>query len=134
MGEWAGRGRVGAHGDSARAARGVSVVTVLSCGDHRRRRFDADGTCPESPRGRHLRLFHEARVVYFPSLIEWMLRLGVVAAAGLVFSSCQKPAGLQRTAPGVDYLAGLPRLSYGTLRPLWNTTVTNSFHRVTLIG
>ncbi len=79
--------------------------------------------------------FQSARVVYFPSLAEWMLSLGVVAAAGLVFFflaenlpvfSAQPPAAVSEVAPF--------RSSGTNLRHLWNSVPADSLHRVTLIA
>jgi len=79
--------------------------------------------------------FQDARVVYFPSLIEWMVSLGVVAAAGLVFLFLAEHLPIFSERPlGTRNDAGLLRLSYGTLRQLWNTAVSDSLHRVTLIA
>jgi Ni/Fe-hydrogenase subunit HybB-like protein len=79
--------------------------------------------------------FHNAHTVYFPSLIEWAVSLGVVAAAGLVFLFLAENLPIfSERPPGAFNLGSLPRLSYGTLRQLWNTTVTDSLQRVTLIG
>jgi hypothetical protein len=79
--------------------------------------------------------FHDAHVIYFPSLIEWAVSLGVVAAAGLVFLFLAENLPIFSDRPPDLYdLGGLPRVAYGTLRQLWNTAVTDSLHRVTLIG
>lgn len=79
--------------------------------------------------------FHSARAVYFPSLVEWMVSLGVVAAAGLVLFFLAENLPIFNERPADFYnLLSLPRLSYGTLRQLWNTTVADSLNRVTLIG
>jgi Ni/Fe-hydrogenase subunit HybB-like protein len=76
-----------------------------------------------------------AGATYFPSLIEWTVGIGVVAAAGLVFFflaenlpvfSEQPPASRRR--------AGLFRLSFGSFRQLWVTAVNDSLQRVTLIA
>jgi Ni/Fe-hydrogenase subunit HybB-like protein len=79
--------------------------------------------------------FHDARVVYFPSLVEWMVSLGVVAAAGLVFFFAAENLPIfSERPPNARTPARSFRLSYGSLSQLWNTAVTGSLHRVTLIG
>jgi Ni/Fe-hydrogenase subunit HybB-like protein len=79
--------------------------------------------------------FRDAAVVYFPSLIEWAVGLGVVAAAGLVlFFVVEHFPIFSEQLPVVRSRAGLLRLSYGSLRQLWNTVLTDSLHRVSLIA
>lgn len=79
--------------------------------------------------------FRDARVVYFPSLIEWMVSLGVVAAAGLVFFFVAENLPIfSEEPPAARTRAGLFRLSYGSFRQLWNTALTDSLHRITLIA
>jgi Ni/Fe-hydrogenase subunit HybB-like protein len=79
--------------------------------------------------------FHDAGVVYFPSLIEWMVSLGVVAAAGLVFFFVAENLPIfSGQPPGTRPQAGLFQLSYGSLRQLWITAVTDTLQRATLIA
>jgi len=79
--------------------------------------------------------FHDAAVVYFPSLVEWALSLGVVAAAGLVFLAVVEnfPVFSDRWT-GRGSLAGLVRHQFGTIRQLWYTALSDSLHRVTLLA
>ena len=77
----------------------------------------------------------DAGVVYFPSLIEWMLSLGVIAAAGLVFFFAAEYLPIFGSRPGgADDGAGQLRLSYGSLRQLWITALTDNLHRISLIA
>ena len=79
--------------------------------------------------------FRDAGVVYFPSLIEWAVGLGVVASAGLVlfFISEHLPI-FSEQPPATRPAAGLFNLSFGSLRQLWNTALTDGLHRITLIS
>lgn len=78
--------------------------------------------------------FHSARAVYLPSLAEWMLSLGVVAAAGLVFFFLAENLPIfSEYPPGVLHRDGPFRLSFPSLRQLWSVVVADSLHRVTLI-
>ena len=77
----------------------------------------------------------DAGVVYFPSLIEWAVGLGVVAAAALVFLFFSENLPIFGSRPGI--VAGPPglfRLTYGSLAQLWHTVLTDGLHRVTLIA
>ncbi|MGD8921972.1 MAG: polysulfide reductase NrfD [Candidatus Zixiibacteriota bacterium] len=77
----------------------------------------------------------DAGVVYFPSLIEWSVGLGVVAAAALVFLFFSENLPIFGSRPGiVAGPSGLFRLTYGSLSQLWHTVLTDGLHRVTLIA
>jgi Ni/Fe-hydrogenase subunit HybB-like protein len=79
--------------------------------------------------------FRTAHTVYFPSFAEWMLSLGVVAAAGLVFFFAAENLPIfSEQPPGTFSLAGPFRLSGANLRQLWNDALADSLHRVTLIA
>lgn len=79
--------------------------------------------------------FRDAGTIYFPSLIEWAVGVGVVAAAGLVlFGVAENLPIFSELPPAAKSRAGLFRLSYGSLRQLWNTALTDSLHRVSLIA
>jgi len=78
--------------------------------------------------------FADSGRIYFPSLIEWALGFGVVAAAGLVFFFAAENLPIFGPNPPAARMAGLFRLSYGSLRQLWNTALTDGLHRVTLIA
>ncbi len=79
--------------------------------------------------------FRNAGVVYFPSLIEWAVGFGVVASAGLVlfFLSEHLPI-FSEQPPATQASVGLFKLSFGSLRQLWNTALTDGLHRITLIS
>jgi Ni/Fe-hydrogenase subunit HybB-like protein len=79
--------------------------------------------------------FRDAGVVYFPSAIEWAVGLGVVAAAGLVFFlAAENLAIFSQDLRPEKRPAGIFRLSFGNIRQLWNTVLTDSLHRVTLLA
>lgn len=77
----------------------------------------------------------DAGAIYFPSLIEWAVGLGVVAAAILTFLFMAENLPIFGPRPGVPgSRAGWFRLSYGSLSQLWHTVATDSLHRVTLVA
>ncbi|MBD3403180.1 hypothetical protein GF420_09820 [candidate division GN15 bacterium] len=79
--------------------------------------------------------FHDIGAIYFPSLVEWAVALGVVAAAGLVLFWVGEHFPVFGERPPVSRsTAGLFQLSYGSLRQLWKTALTNSLHRVTYVA
>ena len=79
--------------------------------------------------------FRDVQVVYFPSLIEWVLGLGVVAAAGLVFLFIvENFAIFEERLPGRRLTKGFFRASSDTLARVWSTVLNSNVHRVTLIG
>ncbi|MFZ5979156.1 MAG: NrfD/PsrC family molybdoenzyme membrane anchor subunit [Candidatus Zixiibacteriota bacterium] len=79
--------------------------------------------------------FHNAAELYFPSLIEWAVTLAVVAAAGLVFFFIAEHFPIFSNFPPAERSqAGLFRLPFGSLRQMWNTVLTDSLHRVSLIA
>jgi len=79
--------------------------------------------------------FQDAGAVYFPSLIEWAVGLGVVAAAILVFLFAAENLPIFGSRPGSFGLgSGLSRLSFGSLTQLWHTALTNNLHRISLIA
>jgi len=79
--------------------------------------------------------FHDAQVLYFPTLAEWAVGLGVVAAAGLVFLYVVDNFAIfddrwreRRT------LRQLFQPTFDSLSHVWRTTLADNLHRVTLIG
>jgi len=79
--------------------------------------------------------FRDAQVVYFPSLIEWALGLGVVAAAGLVFLFIvENFAIFEEFLPDRPLAEGFFRAAPDTLARVWSTVLNSDVHRVTLIG
>jgi Ni/Fe-hydrogenase subunit HybB-like protein len=79
--------------------------------------------------------FRDTGVYYFPSLAEWALGLGVIAAAALVFFFVAENLPIfGKNPPGVRSRAGIFRQPFGTLRQIWNMVFMDSLHRVTLIA
>jgi Ni/Fe-hydrogenase subunit HybB-like protein len=79
--------------------------------------------------------FSDAGVTYFPSLAEWAVCFGVIAAAGLVFFVIAENLQIfSENPPAVQSRAGMFRQTFGTLRQIWNMVFMNSLHRVSLIG
>ncbi|MBD3258390.1 hypothetical protein GF377_08140 [candidate division GN15 bacterium] len=79
--------------------------------------------------------FADAGTTYFPSLIEWAVGLGVIAVAGLAFFFVAEHFPIfSPTPPAVQPKGGLFRLSFGSLRQLWKTVLTDGLHRVSLIA
>ncbi len=79
--------------------------------------------------------FHDARTIYFPSLSEWSLSIGVVAAAGLVFLGVVERFPIFTDwQPSRSGHGRLLRHPFGTARRLWHTALTDSLHRVSLLA
>lgn len=79
--------------------------------------------------------FRDTGVIYFPSLAEWALGLGVIAAAALVFFFIAENLPIfSENPPAVRSRAGIFRQPFGTLRQIWNMVFMDSLHRVTLIA
>ncbi len=79
--------------------------------------------------------FRDAGVIYFPSLVEWSVGLGVVAAAGLVFFFMGEHFPIfSDLSPRTPVTVGQLRLSLGSLRQLWHTVLTNGLQRVSLLA
>jgi Ni/Fe-hydrogenase subunit HybB-like protein len=79
--------------------------------------------------------FHNSQTIYFPSLAEWAVGIGVIAAAGLtllfiaenfaVFDENWRERRILREKfrPGFDSVSGV-----------WGTALSDNLHRVTLIA
>jgi len=79
--------------------------------------------------------FRDAGIVYFPSLIEWAVCFGVVAAAGLMlFFVAENLPIFSNNPPAVQSKTGIFRQAFGTLRQIWHTVYMDSLHRVSLIA
>ncbi|MBU0755423.1 MAG: polysulfide reductase NrfD, partial [Planctomycetes bacterium] len=79
--------------------------------------------------------FRDVKTVYFPSLAEWAVGIGVMAAAGLVFFFVVENFSIfddrwkkQRITQGFF------KDSYGTLTRIWNRVLVDGLHRVTFIA
>jgi len=79
--------------------------------------------------------FSDAGTVYFPSLIEWTLAIGVIAAAGLTFFFIVENFSIfDRNWQKRTISKGFFRVSYDTLLRAWNTNLVGNLPRVTLIA
>ncbi|MGD2123701.1 MAG: polysulfide reductase NrfD [Gemmatimonadota bacterium] len=78
--------------------------------------------------------FRDAGAVYFPSLAEWALSLGVVAAAALVFLYFAENMGVFVDSRG-GYGEGRPfGASFDSLSRVWHVALRSGMERATVIG
>lgn len=78
--------------------------------------------------------FRDAGVVYFPSLVEWAVSLGVVAAAALLFLYFAENMGVfadSRGGHGEDRPFGA---SFDSLTHVWQSALQSGLERATIIG
>ncbi len=78
--------------------------------------------------------FRDAGVVYFPSLVEWAVSLGVVAAAALLFLYFAENMGVfadSRGGHGEDRPFGA---SFDSLTHVWQTALQSGLERASIIG
>jgi Ni/Fe-hydrogenase subunit HybB-like protein len=79
--------------------------------------------------------FHDALVPYFPSPAEWALSIGVVAAAALIFFFISENFPIfDDSWKRKDESLGYFRYSFDRLSHVWNTVLTNSLQRRTIIA
>ena len=79
--------------------------------------------------------FQDAAQPYFPSLTEWGLSLGVIAAAILVFLfACEKLPIFEESRKTLLPQADIFKYSYDKFSRVWNTVLTSGLQRVTLIA
>lgn len=76
----------------------------------------------------------DAGTVYFPSISEWAVGIGVIAAAGLVFMVLTENFPIFDDSPAKSFMTNLFRRNFGSLRQTWNTVLSNSLNRVSLLG
>ena len=76
----------------------------------------------------------DAGVVYFPSLLEWALGIGVIAAAGLVFLALTEYLPIFYDKPAKLSIIHLFRGSFHSLRQTWNIVLSDGLHRITLLS
>lgn len=78
--------------------------------------------------------FHDATMPYFPSLAEWALSIGVVAAAVLVFFAISEyfPIFDERWRTRRDSVRSFA-YSFDKLSHVWNAVLTSSLQRRTII-
>ena len=79
--------------------------------------------------------FQDAVQPYFPSLAEWGLSLGVIAAAILVFLfACEKLPIFEESRKTFLPQADIFHYAYDKFSHVWNTVLTSGLQRVTLIA
>ena len=79
--------------------------------------------------------FRDAGTVYFPSLTEWALSIGVIAAAGLVFLFVAENFSIfdeQWKVYKID--RGIFKTSFDSISRVWQTALQSGLQRVTMIG
>jgi Ni/Fe-hydrogenase subunit HybB-like protein len=78
--------------------------------------------------------FRSSGVVYFPSLVEWALSLGVIAAAALVFLYFVENMGVFAVSPAEGDGPRPFRVSFDSLSRVWHTALRSGLERTTLIA
>jgi len=79
--------------------------------------------------------FRDAGTTYFPSLAEWAVGFGVVAAAGLAFFFFVENFTIFDESWKTRTISkGIFKASYDTLLRVWNAVLVSGLHRVTLIA
>lgn len=79
--------------------------------------------------------FKGPETVYFPSLAEWALSIGVVAGAGLVFFYISEYFSIfNENWKTNKTLFEKFQPSFDSISRVWNTALQSSFHRVSLLG
>ena len=79
--------------------------------------------------------FRDAGKVYFPSLAEWALSLGVIAAAALVFLFIAENFSIFDEQWKDNKISkGIFKATFDSISRVWQTALHSSLHRVTLIG
>lgn len=76
----------------------------------------------------------DAGEIYVPSLAEWALGIGVVAAAGLVFMAVTEYFNVFDENPIKLHVTSVIQKGFGSLRQTWNVVLSDSLHRVSLLG
>ncbi|MFH2037608.1 MAG: NrfD/PsrC family molybdoenzyme membrane anchor subunit [Candidatus Zixiibacteriota bacterium] len=76
----------------------------------------------------------DAGTIYFPSLAEWALGIGVITAAGLVFMVLTENLPIFDDFPAKSFITNLLRRNFNSLSQTWNTVLSNSLNRVSLLG
>lgn len=79
--------------------------------------------------------FRDAHTTYFPSLAEWAVSIGVVAAAGIVFLFVVENFGIfDKGWEARRINLGTFKASSGTLLRMWNAVFVDGIHRITLLA
>ena len=78
--------------------------------------------------------FRDAGTVYFPSLAEWVLSLGVVAAAALVFLFFAEHIPIFRVGPAKGEGERRFRVSFDSFSRVWHTALRSGLERTSVIA
>ena len=79
--------------------------------------------------------FRDAGTVYFPSLAEWSVSIGVIAAAGLVFLFAAENFSIFDEQWKVYKISkGIFKASFDSISRVWQTVLQSGLHRATIIG
>jgi Ni/Fe-hydrogenase subunit HybB-like protein len=79
--------------------------------------------------------FRDAGTVYFPSLAEWSLSVGVIAAAALVFISISENFSIFDDQWKTFKISkGIFKASFDSISRVWQTALQSGLYNVSLIG
>jgi Ni/Fe-hydrogenase subunit HybB-like protein len=79
--------------------------------------------------------FHDAGTIYFPSLTEWALSIGVIAAAALIFLFIVENYTIFDEQWKVNKIKkGIFKASFDSISRVWQTALQSGLHRTTIIG
>ena len=79
--------------------------------------------------------FRDAGTVYFPSLAEWSVSIGVISAAGLVFLFAAENYSIFDEQWKVYKISkGIFKASFDSISRVWQTVLQSGVQRVTIIG
>jgi len=79
--------------------------------------------------------FRDAATVYFPTLAEWALSIGIIAAAALVFMLIVEnfPIFDERWKE-YRISTGIFKATFDSISSVWQTALSSGLHRITLMG
>jgi Ni/Fe-hydrogenase subunit HybB-like protein len=79
--------------------------------------------------------FRDAGTVYFPSLIEWSLSIGVIAAAAIIFLFIVESYSIFDEQWKVNKIReGIFKVSFDSISRVWQTALQSGLHRTTIIA
>ena len=79
--------------------------------------------------------FQSAGSVYFPSLAEWSVSIGVVAAAGLIFLYVTENFSIFDEQWKIYKVSkGIFKASFDSISQVWQAALQSGLHRITIIG
>ena len=79
--------------------------------------------------------FRDAGIAYFPSLAEWFLSIGVIAAAALIFLFIVENYSIFDEQWKVNKISeGIFKASFDSISRVWQTALQSGLHRTTIIA